>query len=521
MTHDLALERRTSSRGRALALGALSAALLGLGSAPGVAEDPPRLPAPSLPDHVVARVLNADGSVAGELTFDTLRRALVGYVTPDLDEFSHPGLTVLRMLVEERLVEQEATRLGLSVSDADAVAYERKLEADVRMRSGGQKTLADMRRDKGMTVTHFRKMLRMQLLKERVAGHPTHLGKLPADEGQRLNQIGVVVTELHKRATIRWHARVNDLLLQQAKQNAPAPDPAGALVSVNGSPITPAEYGEALVEQLPEELLKEYVDKECATKLLQVENVALDDAAMESELQLRERNWLVQRSMLSQTEWHSVSYEEFLKASLKKTRAEIRADRYYRSFYGLVARERLGVTDADVRADYDKKKDSHYGTAILVDAIQIGFERKNALMGGGGREKHAALQLAGEVQTQVNRGQPFESVIRDVAKRHVDPRTKMPDRTIRAGERRLYNTSADRILYDAAFKLHDGEMSMMVETLAEIHLLKRKGSVPGPTLDTVRDVIRDHIAGQRAQERMLKQAKDPNRVQVRWPIRKV
>jgi hypothetical protein len=489
---------------------------------PALSDDPPRgLAVPNLPEHVVARVLHPDGSIAGELTFDTLERAIVGFVMPELDEFSHPALTVLRMLIEERLVEQEATRLGIAVTDADAVAYERKLDGDVRLRSGGQKTLADMRKEKGMTVVHFRAMLRMQLLKERVASHPSWLGKLPEDEGQRLNQIGVVVTELHTRAVIKWHVRVNDILLQQAKQAAPAPDPSGALATVNGSPITSARYGEALVQQLPEELLKEYVDKECATKLLQVESVALDEAAMESELQLRERNWLVQRTMLSQTEWHNVSYEEFLKASLKKTRAELKADRYYRSYYGLVARERLSVGDAEVAEEFEKKKDTHYGAAILVDAIQIGFERKNALMSGGGREKHAALQLAGEVQTRVNRGQPFDVVVRDVAKRHVDPRTKMPDRTVRAGERRLYNTSADRILYDAAAKLEDGEMSMMVETLAEIHLLKRKGTIPGPTLDAVREVIRDHIAGQRAQKRMLDQAKDPKRVQVRWPIRQV
>lgn len=490
--------------------------------APAGAEPPP---APGrgadLPAGVIARIHGADGAVVAELTAASLEGALVAHVLPDLKDAGSAPLTILRELVEEALVRQEAARLGLTATDEEVSAYAASLDRELRTRSGGQQTLEEKRKQHGMSWPTFRESLRVQILKEEVAGHPEWLGRLPPNAKQRNSQVIVVVTTLHERARLAWHVPVAEIVLQQAGQEAPRPDPSGALVTVNGEPVARATYGKALFERLPEDVLKEVVDKECTTKLLQVDSVALDEAAMEDELRLRERNWLVQRTLQAQPEWQKVGYEEFLQAKLKRTRAEVKADRYYRSFYGLVRRERTRVTEAMLAQEWEQKRETSYGPAIVVDALQVGFERKNALLGDSGRRDRAqALALAHEVLTQVARGQPFDLVAKDLAARQKDARTGGPDPTVRSGERRITNTPSDQILWQEASKLADGEVSPApVETLSEVHLLRRKRLEPGKELAAVREVLREAIAGRNAQEYVLAQAKDPNRVRLRLPIR--
>ncbi|MFM8979380.1 MAG: SurA N-terminal domain-containing protein [Planctomycetia bacterium] len=491
------------------------------GAAPGGPAAAPAARGGDLPPGVIARIRAADGAIVAELTSGALEGALVQHVLPDLKDAGSAPLTILREMVEEQLVRQEAQRLGLAATDEEVSAYAATLDRELRTRSGGQQTLEEKRKQHGMSWETFRESLRVQILKEEVAAHAEWLGRLPPNAKTRNSQVIVVVTELHKRARLAWHVPVAEILLQQAGQDAPVPEASGALVSVNGAPITRAAYGRSLYERLSEDVLKEVVDKECTTKLLQVDSVALDEAAMEDELRLRERNWLVQRTLQAQPEWQKVGYEEFLQAKLKRSRAEVKADRYYRSFYGLVRRERARVSDEMIAREWEQKRETSYGPAVVVDALQVGFERKNALLGDSGRrDRAAALALAHEVLTQVSRGQPFDLVAKDLASRQKDPRTGGPDSSVRSGERRITNTPADQILWQEASKLKDGEISPApVETLSEVHLMRRKRLEPGKQLADVKDVLRESIAGRNAQEYVLAQAKDPQRVQLRLPIR--
>ncbi len=508
--------KRSLLAGLCLAIVLLPAPPLGAEDAPAAT---PR--APELPPQVVARIYGPQGEVLAELTFGNLGPALVNHVLADLEELSSAAMTILRGLIEEMLVTQEASSLGLSVGDEEVKSYVGKLDTELRTASGGQKNIGQLRKDKGMTWEVFRDSIHTLLLKEKVASHAKWLGKLPTNDRQRLSQVSVVVTELHKRAQLVYHVPVSPQLLQQAKQAAVVPGPAEALVSVNGAPLTRAAFGKALLDFLSEDILKDVIDKECATKLLQLESVALDDASMEQELALRERNWAVQRTLMSQTEWHNVGFAEFLKATIKKTPTELKADRYYRSYYGLVRRERAKITEALLLKEWEVKQNTQYGPAILVEALQVGFERKNALLTGGvARDRAQALAVAQSVLTQVARGQSFTEAIKEAVARGANPRTGMPDPTLRSSERRLYNTQADQILFQEASKLKDGEVSAgPIETLSEVHLLRRKASEPGPTYATVKEILREMLAGQEAQYFMQKQAKDPTRVQVRWPIR--
>lgn len=467
---------------------------------------------PPLPENVVARVFAPDGSLAAELTWEGLGRVLVSRVLKDLNDPGSGALTILRGEIEELLVRQEAARLGLAVSPAELAAEREALSARVRLSSGGTQTLEELRQGKGMSAERFDGMLRMEILKRKVAEHPQHLGKLPADEKQRMNQISVVIIELHKQAKLAW-----GVPNAMAKHVPLEPE---TLVLVNDAPLTRAQYGRALLESLPEDDVREALERECATKVLEAEGKALVGAVMVDELALRERLWPVQRSMMGDDRWRRLEFDQYLTGVLSRKREEIQDDRYLRSFWGLVRSLRSGITDEDVRKDFEAKKESDYGAAVLVDGLQVGFVRKAGVFGSNeGRDKRSALQVVHGALRSIATGRPFSDVAKEVVKQHQDPKTGLPDPTVREGRRRLFNSEGDKLLYDAAMLLKDGEVSTVVETLGEVYVLRRVELEPARRLEEIRDVVREQLAVQAAQKYLMDATRDVRRVQLRKPLR--
>lgn len=516
--------------------GATLAALLaaGWGSSAARAEPPVAVHPPLAPGEL-ARIWNKDGTLAFTLTSEMLGRVLVARVMPDLEDVRSSAFTILRELLEEVVVGQEAERLAITVTDPDVNTLEGTLDKRLRDKSGGLQTLTELRKSKGMTREGLRWGLRLQLLEERVAAHPSHLGRLPDDENQRMSQVSVVVAELLKdRSQFVWGVK-NAWGIQPANL---AP---GVLVLARGKPVMRDLYGWLLYHRMDEADLKEIVSQECTAKLLETEGVMLSEAEMNEEMAYRERLWLVQRLLVSQDAWRKVEYPAFLEGSLHKTVAEVKADRFYRAYYGLVRRERARITEPMVQKEFAAKKDTHYGPAILVEEFQVSFERKNALLQGGGkRDQREANQIASALLSRVRAsGRPFEDAAKDVVAQYVDPRTRLPDPTVRYSRTRLFNVSANQILYEKAALLKDGETSGLVETLSEIHVMQRKGLEPAQTLETVKDAVREHLAGVEVQyvlrgsprkkdavtglDEMGRADKglldDPARVQVRVPLR--
>lgn len=508
-----------------------SAVVLGCGLAG--AEPPPAPPKPGDPlrDGEIARVFGPDGSHAGTLTGETVAHVLVTRVAADLESPTSSAFTILREVIEEVLLDQEARRLGIAVTPEKVTAKENQLDTELRLKSGGQDNLAQQRKNRSMTHEGMRSRLRVQILMEEIAAHPQHLGALPTDAVKRQSQVSVVVVELHKKATIVYGIRT-------AWSEQPAALAPGVVALVNGEPVTRARYGAALFQFLDEADLRDAVYEVCTAKLLETEGVTLSEAEMDAELAYRAKVWEQQRELFSQEAWRErkVGYDEFLKASLKRTRAELRLDPYYRAYYGLVRRERAKVTDAMVEAEFAKKKDTHYGPAILVHEFHVSFDSPNALLGSRvKRSKREAMQMVASVKRQVDGGRPFTDIVRDVVAQHADPRTRVPDPTVNEGRRRLFNVSADQLLFAAAAKLRDGQLSEPVETLSELRLLLRVKEEPAKRLDDVRDAVREHLAGLEAQYVMRGDPRkpvvpgepvkdgglqnDPKRVQIRIPIR--
>jgi hypothetical protein len=106
------------------------------------------------------------------------------------------GGTLLAHAWEEYVVSQEATRLGLSATDADASARYERLAASVRKRSDGQGSIDDVLAEEGVTLVVFMRQIRHILLREQVAGHKEHAGSLPTNEQVKIQMVQVVITKL-------------------------------------------------------------------------------------------------------------------------------------------------------------------------------------------------------------------------------------------------------------------------------------------------------------------------------------
>ena len=138
-------------------------------------------------------------------------------------------------MVQERVVEQEAARLGVPVTRRRAQAQVRPSSTTA---SGGMSNGAKnlRRRDRpragSLRSRSSGSNLRHELLKEKVAAHQKYLGLLPKDEKAKIAQIEVVIGELLKKAKVEYGIRC------AMQHDAARRWRDGVIAQVNGEPIT-------------------------------------------------------------------------------------------------------------------------------------------------------------------------------------------------------------------------------------------------------------------------------------------
>jgi hypothetical protein len=436
------------------------------------------------------------------LTKERLAQAVVWRVRQELLEHSSAPLTVLREMVEERVVLQESRRLRLHVSTAEVDAKYRAIEKQVRDLTNGAKTLHEViTREWHQTIADFRANLQHELLKEKVAGHQEYLGLVPKDEKAKLAQIEVVIGELIEKSRVEYG-------LPTALQNEPSKLAPGVVATVNGEPITLQQYGQKLLVRLPRVRIRSIIHEECRSVL--TTSWALTVEQMDRVIEREKASWHQYREMSTQEALRSLSYEDYVKMQYRLDIAGLRQDRYFRGLYGLVESMRRAVKPEQIRKEYDDKKDTAYGDRYLVTDVQIMFRQRDDLLGpSAGRTRRDALKLANEILRRAHSGVDFERIAREINEKR--------DATFFARRLRVRNTDNERHLYQQAKLLQDGTVSRPFETLAEVHVLRREKYIPAPTFAQIEDLIRQRIAFGEANEWLEKQMTDKSLVEIRWP----
>jgi hypothetical protein len=425
-----------------------------------------------------------------DVTREEFHRHLAERLSVELEDPRSPASTTLKMTLEEMVVDQEATRLGLAATQADLDRRYAQIDEEVRRHSGGKSTLADLMKTQRKTPEEFREDLRILVLKERIAGHPSHLGDtLPKDEATRIAQIEVVMGQVMSRSKIEREGL-----------------PEGVVARVNGQPLTEERFGRALdLRTSTAQYLAEYVQS-ILLKELPLSEEAFDRAIAEDRAVYERVRLLDPRP-----EMHSVSYEDYLRARHGRPLEDLRKDPYFRGLLALKDRVRGQVGEDDVRKEWVSGARTTYGAVIHVLDVQVTFRIQNAIVEPvERRKKEEAERIAADYARRLQT-EPLQKILDEIRARKT-PEGR-PDRSIQAVPRALREGS-DEILFQAAARLADGQWSGPVETLSEIHLLRRDRLVPAPPFEQAKDQVRHDLVVLRANEWLKTQLRDPAVVRI-------
>ena len=461
-----------------------------------------------MPEGVVAIVRAGPQDVKGRhLTFDRFCGVAARMSLSDVKRQRSGPRAVLEQLIEEKMVFLECERLGIRVTAADQKKLWDKLDGQVRRRSGGTRTLRDTITEQGTNPGEFREQLYHLIRKERVASHPKYLGsKIPANEQAKLQQIGIVIATIRKKTRIEYGI----VTLEHVQQNQrPANLGKGIYVTVDGQAITEKDYGRALVLRLPGGKVREFLDRECKTALMSMQGVGLTNAQLLEEIKHLEELWPLERELKRDEVWKTVSFKDRFETQFNKTKEDVMTDRYAKGLLGLVRKMRAEVTDAEIQKEYDDGKEGLYGPYLLADVIEIGFSQKKGFSVGG-RTLIEARRMCNAFARRLARGEPWEKMATEINMKR--------DRTQRARTLRLTNTNNDRVHYEQAKRLRDGDVGTPYDTLAEMCVLRRSGPRPGRSLAEIKPYLRELLARRKAREWIEEKIKDKSWVQIRWPL---
>ena len=438
-----------------------------------------RTPVPDLPPGVAARVRGQD------VTVEQFRLHLARRMSLELADESSPTTTVLKFMTEQRVVEAEAARLGLSVSDAEVTARYDQLDDQVRRLRNGTQTLADVMKMQRTSLEQFRLDLRLQILKDRVASHPSYLGaKLPKDDAARLAQIEVVMGQILARAKIDRTGL-----------------PPGVVARVDGRAITEAEFGSALAMRLPEEDVRTVLVEHCAALLLEglvrEEGITVTDADIEAAVEIERARWNRTRTEDARPELQSLSYEDRVQMRYRRPLAELMKDPFFRGYLALQMRFRRTVTDEDVVKQY-KAEEGRYGARIDVTDVVVSFKLSNAVAETTRRRTEAeADRLVADYVRRLKAGDPADAILAEIRGK------REPGIVAKRG--RLRWLGNEMPIFEQAAKLKDGEWSAPFKTLSEVHLLRRESATDAPPYAAVRDEIREDVVFLRAEKWLREQ----------------
>ncbi len=463
-----------------------------------------------LAENAVARVAGRD------LTYDGFFQAAAQQRLPHLRDGRSGATTIYRVMIQAEVVSQVCQRLGITVTEQDVTNLYKEHDAAVRDKSRGTQTLAELMRRNEKPMSEMRRDLAQQIKRRRIAAHPEFLGKaLSKEQNRQVGEIETVMRDILNAAKIVYYTPT----AMQPNPTEKPPSPR-ALVFVQADPkarvagrvISMPEFGEALILGLPSDEVRSILDQECKTGLMASQGLNLTDAEFDREMAVQRGIWKIQGQMASQEAIGSVSFEDFMSARYRMTLEDMRRKRYWRGFFALLRAERQKIEEDSIKTHWQERKESLYGARILVTDIQIQFRSDRNAFGTHmkKRSRRKALKLANTIPRQLATGIPFAEIVRQI--------NAGKDQYFTANRRRLRPIDEDRLLWNRAFVMKDGDLSTPIETLDEVHVIRREKKIPAPTYGAVRPVVLEAMARDGAREWLKERLLDKSVVRYRWPL---
>jgi hypothetical protein len=306
--------------------------------------------------------------------------------------------------LRQRLIQAEAAKHQVSVTDRDVARWTEKLDAKVREESGGDMNLERLLAQQEMTPGEMKRRARLAILREEVARR-IFLGKDPSwPKDKELPEESVVL--------------VIDKLYQEApKELDPATLPEGVVARVGASDVTEYEYGRELSFALPAtevgRALNEMILTEQVRGLL-----GNDDPPSEADLEAQkewflalERNRL-ERQLRGQQKVTDAMIEEWL-----KTRGLTFEQVYSNPAFLAQARARghfrRSVDEKELLDYYGQNKDK-YGAQVRVARILVAARAQPVVAPGRKvRSLEQGKALADAIWLRATEGADFGDLARE------------------------------------------------------------------------------------------------------------
>lgn len=335
--------------------------------------------------------------------------------------------TVLPDYLRRRLIEDRATKGGITVTDADIAAWVKKIDDQIRARTGGTGSLDQYRKDKGMTLGEFKRRVRLAILRERVARADVNKRDPSRDKQKPLDDstVGLVIDEMYRKAP-----KVLD----------PKKLKSGLVARIDGIDITAYQYGRELSYALPRGTVARAL-----SDLILVEEVNLllgnDDPPTEAQL-AAQKKWMLTmetnrlqalaRAQRMKGQPVPKVTETMVRDIMKQrgmplekalenpaSRAQARARGYFRALYDVDAHE-LGSeaakkAEAELKKYYDAHKEQ-FGDQLKVQRLLIAARAQRV---GNVGQKIRTLQqgkaVADAVHKRITGGADFGEVARQMS----------------------------------------------------------------------------------------------------------
>lgn len=422
-----------------------------------------------LPDHAAARVGDEI------ITMDEFRSALLRRFGAGQE-----GERTLGNLVTDLLVESEARKRGVTVTDAELKAYIRGVEEKLAKLSGGKQTLKDLLKEREVTFEEFLGISRGFLLQQRMAAKDLGVtGEVSAAK------LGVWLEDLKRKGGVEYR----DL-------------PDGTYARVGGRPITAKVFGDALIRQLSPDRLENTLWDLCIARAvhqrmkgweIEITPTDVDEAMKDLEREFRRDPRFKNLK---------VDFAQWVQTVRRMTIEELKADLGFLSQVGLTKKLRNDLTEAEVRAHFDANREK-FGEQRLFIHLLVKGEEKATPFGKASRPLPKAKAIIGRFHAEIKAGASFEEMV----KKYSEARTKTvrPEDPIPVTRVSTLPTALRDIVFGATV----GDVVGPVRTSYGYHLVKVLEVVPAPGYEKARDVVEDDLLRTKRRNAMLEIRQDP------------
>ncbi len=390
------------------------------------------------------------------------------------------SLAVLPEYMKLRMVEDEARRRKLSVSEEEVGRWLKDLDVQLQQQGKG---LDDYCKQFGMRREELRRKGRQWVLQQKVAGAILK-EKDPSRGDAPVSDDSVIF--------------VIDTLYKDAKKETEGL-PEGVVARIRGIDITEYEYGRALAIELPKmDVLRALrgliLDEETALLIGDRNPPAPEEIAEQRRVYLDAEKGRIRRSMQGAPEEITDEMVEQLLRNRGTSLDLVLRNPMFLAQCRAIGHFRKGVAEADLRKYYDDHAGA-YGDQLRVARILLGARGQEVpRVGKTLRTVEQGKKESGEIYEKLRAGEDFHAI--------ASQKSEDPDQIRKAGGILPFWINAASPGYDDTFrqaeKLGKGEFSKPFYSEGRgyviVKLLERK---PAPSYDSLKEQIRADAARDR------------------------